>query len=121
LVLGHLRRVFEERNGHAPEAEELTALLSLMKVREFEFDDSERDIEQAKTLIAQAVLAQPAQAGAAWGQIVGLMLSAASGQSGLRRASRPALGCRGPPDARRTELLGGCGVLARVRRKQRSD
>jgi hypothetical protein len=87
LVLGHLRRVFEERDGHAPEAEELIALLSLMRVREFEFEGSERDIEQAKTLLAQAVLAQPAQAGAAWGQIVGLMLSAASGQSGLRRAS----------------------------------
>lgn len=87
LVLGHLRWVFEERDGHAPEAEELTALLSLMRVREFEFEGSERDIEQAKAMLAQSVLAQPAQAGAAWGQIVGLMLSAASSQSGLRRVS----------------------------------
>ena len=87
LVLAHLRRVFEERDGHAPEREELTGLLSLMRVREFEFEGSERDMEQAKTLLAQVVLAQPAQAGAAWGQIVGLMLSAASGQSGLRRES----------------------------------
>ncbi len=87
LVLGHLRWVFEERDGHVPEAEELTALLSLMRVREFEFEGSERDIEQAKAMLAQSVLAQPTQAGAAWGQIVGLMLSAASGQSGLPRVS----------------------------------
>ena len=85
LVLGHLRRVFEERDGHPPGPEELTGLLSLVWVREFEFEGSERDIEHAKALLAQAVLATPAQAGAAWGQTVGLMLSAASGQGGLRR------------------------------------
>jgi len=107
-VLGHLRRAFEERDGHAPHADQLTGVLSLMRVREFEFDGSARDVDHAQALLAQTVLANGVQAGAAWSQTVGLMLSAASGQRGLRRR-------------RLAQLLAAAGLAMRPAPSYRAD
>jgi hypothetical protein len=85
LLLMHLRRVFAARTDSDPTPAELTELLSLIRVREFEFDGAGRDTEAAKTALASTVLAEPAQAELAWQQVVALMLNAASGQRGLRR------------------------------------
>ena len=85
IVLTHVRRAFEERDGHAPGADELTGVLSVMRVQEFEFDGSARDAEQAQTRLVQTVLGSATEAGAAWNQTASLILSAASGQRGLQR------------------------------------
>jgi hypothetical protein len=85
VVLTHLRRAFTERENRDPTWAELVALLSLIRVREFEFDGAARDTEAAKTVLASTVLAHPEQAELAWQQIVALMLNAAAGQRGLRR------------------------------------
>ncbi len=85
LLLMHLRRVFAARTDSDPTPAELTELLSLIRVREFEFDGAGRDTEAAKTALASTVLAEPVQAELAWQQMVALMLNAASGQRGLRR------------------------------------
>lgn len=85
IVLAHLRRAFEQRDGGPPSAAALTGVLSIMRVQEFEFDGSARDASHAQTQLAHAVLANGAQAGAAWSQTVSLMLSAASGRRGLGR------------------------------------
>jgi hypothetical protein len=85
IVLTHLRRVFTARENTGPTPDELIALLSLMRVREFEFDGAARDTEAAKTALASTVLANPAQAELAWQQTVALMLNAAAGRRSLRR------------------------------------
>lgn len=123
IVLTHLRRAFEQRDGGPPGADALTGVLSIMRVQEFEFDGSARDAEQAKTRLAQAVLASGAQAGAAWNQTVSLMLSAASGRRGLQRerlaqllaaaglAMRPAPSYRADVDRLREETRRSQGLL----------
>ena len=85
-MLTHLRQAFSDREGHPPDAAELSGLLTLIRVQEFEFDGSARDADQAQTRLAQTVLTSGAQAGAAWNQTVAVMLSAAARQSGLQRA-----------------------------------
>jgi hypothetical protein len=85
IVLAHLRRVFAARTGSAPTRAEMTELLALIRVREFEFDGAGRDTLWAKMALASSVLADSAQAELAWQQTVVLMLNAASGQRGLSR------------------------------------
>jgi hypothetical protein len=108
IVLAHLRRAFEERDGHPPGDDELTGVLSIMRVQEFEFDGSARDAERAQTLLAQTVLVSGAQAGAAWDRTVSLMLSAASGRRGLQRE-------------RLAQLLAAAGLAMRPAPSYRAD
>ena len=108
IVLTHLRQAFSARDGHPPDAAELRGLITLIRVQEFEFDGSARDADQAQTRLAQTVLTSGAQAGAAWSQIVGLMLSAASGQRGLQRT-------------RLAQLLAAAGLGLRTAPSYRED
>lgn len=85
IVLAHVRRVFAERRGADPTPGELIELLSLIRVRELEFDAAARDTEAAKMALASSVLANPAQAEQAWQTTVAAMLNAAASQRGLNR------------------------------------
>jgi hypothetical protein len=87
-ILAHLRVGWREQTGHEPEEAELLGLLAAVHVNVHDFTDDGASAQNAQNLLRGSVVAEPVQAGQAWGLLITLAATLATEQT---RADRQRL------------------------------
>jgi hypothetical protein len=85
VLLGHFVRLWTSLSGQAPTDDETRAFLALLRIRILDVEPGDRDEDEAKNMLRQAVLADPDDADQAWALLLRECASLASGRRGATR------------------------------------